>query len=745
MTVRVLPVEIVAMVHHLELNRAGWWDRALNRLVLAGFWLVGPTATLRDVRTFLKRNFGLAINLNRAEQHVEALVASGDLQPLHRDRYKISEATSARLLRERNESEQLAQSAKAVFSELLHELCPSLDGAATWQAFHDQMLAPVVQELGASVHRLLTGEIPKLPAARVRSFVAQYPSEEQANLQQVTIRFLDPSSPTVRQYMLGLLNSYFCVEAASLGKKTIDALSAAQSREASFQIFADTNFLFSLLRLHDNPSNEAAVSLQELVQELGPNVDVRMLALDVTIDEARSVMRRTSEYLDTISWRRNLAVAVAGTSFSGLATKFVEAAARSRSDLTAAGYFGPYLDNLATILGTKGITIHHEGASSYLTSRETERDVRHQVDYERRTYPRPKTEGELRHDVALWHFVHDHREPGLESPLDAKYWIVTEDYRFIRYARNKATRLGEMLVLCLHPATLMQLLEFWIPRTPEFERAMLSSIRLPFLFKEFDAATERVTLRILKTLSQFENADDLSPELVASIVRNDVLRSRIDSDRQRSDPEQDRAHVREALVEEVRSREEALDIAVRRSESLDEAIRGRDVALADLSARTTEQGVELARERSAREQAQLELEQLRRMVDVEKLERQDRRRFWIRWFLVPAVASGLMVASVTAVSAEMVRAEPYYLAGLLSGAALALWVFAAGVGHRSQTVERAQLFIRFRAARRILLAALAALFLAVLGNALWELSPLKPFLSGIFGPKPTLLPAPVGQ
>ena len=53
-TERQLPPEIVSLVHHVELNKAGWWDKAIERLILGLLlWLDRPL-TLEELQAALR-------------------------------------------------------------------------------------------------------------------------------------------------------------------------------------------------------------------------------------------------------------------------------------------------------------------------------------------------------------------------------------------------------------------------------------------------------------------------------------------------------------------------------------------------------------------------------------------------------------------------------------------------------------------------------------------------------------------
>ena len=47
---KLLPTEVAALVHHVELTRAGWWDKAVHRLVLAAVWLADKPLTVREIQ-----------------------------------------------------------------------------------------------------------------------------------------------------------------------------------------------------------------------------------------------------------------------------------------------------------------------------------------------------------------------------------------------------------------------------------------------------------------------------------------------------------------------------------------------------------------------------------------------------------------------------------------------------------------------------------------------------------------------
>jgi hypothetical protein len=56
-----LPNELVALVHHVELAKVGWWDRAVERLFVGAIWVKGP-APVEGVTASLRETFGVEVD-----------------------------------------------------------------------------------------------------------------------------------------------------------------------------------------------------------------------------------------------------------------------------------------------------------------------------------------------------------------------------------------------------------------------------------------------------------------------------------------------------------------------------------------------------------------------------------------------------------------------------------------------------------------------------------------------------------
>ena len=65
------------------------------------------------------------------------------------------------------------------------------------------------------------------------------------------------------------------MEATKISKKTLEAIEKSQSKKPKFRLFLDTNFLFSVLGLHENPADSAAATLLTLSKSLKDTIGLR--------------------------------------------------------------------------------------------------------------------------------------------------------------------------------------------------------------------------------------------------------------------------------------------------------------------------------------------------------------------------------------------------------------------------------------------------------------------------------------
>ena len=588
-TTPLLSNELAAIVHHVELNRAGWWDKAVQRLVLASVWLHNKPSSTIEILSTIESEFRLTLSETKIKSIIEILERQNALVRLPGPTFRISDEKCTVFEREIADVETVAKNARAYFSDLVEELCEGLDQDETWKVFESKLLTPLIREVGANAYRLIVGEKMTADERLVRRFLDHFESHLEISLRQLVTSFLDPNKEEVRKYVSSMLHAVFCVAASGLSENVIEKLSASTGKQIEFRVFVDTNFLFSILALHDNPSNAAATELNNLIATLqtNPKVKVDLFITPRTIDEAKQSIFLAKTQLTELPSGSNFTGAALHAGFSGMVIKFLEERSQRNKGLSVEDWFAPYLNDFVLIARSKGVELFNDTLDSYATCQDVINDILLVMERGENSQARPKSYETVEHDMILWHFVKNSRPAYVESPIDAKDWILTLDYRLIHFDESKRKQPGASVPICVHPTSLIQLLQFWVPRTKEFEEAILGSMRLPFLFREFDAEAERTSLRILKGIGRFEGSENFSEETIRQVMLNEALRASMGTEEgEKTETEL----IHDTLLEEMNAQKET---EANRAQHLEGTLKTRDVTLSALESKTKDKEKEI--------------------------------------------------------------------------------------------------------------------------------------------------------
>jgi hypothetical protein len=710
-----LSPELVSLVHHIELNKAGWWEMAVQRLVLTAFWIKRGMIALNpdEVKATLATEFRITLEASLIGKHLQDLLTSGQLLYLPDGRYKLGEQTIRDCERDLTEAVDLEVTVRRRFQALLAEGCPAVDAERAWSAFSEKFLLPTVSELGANTYRLITGSGVEIDLPQLKPFTDCFPSAETVGLHNFVRAFLDPTDPSVRRYVLRTMNAYFVVRASGLNEQTVQRLAKSATQQPATVLFFDTNVLFSLLGLHQNPADEGSLALMSLVQKLSSSVPIKLRVLIPTLDEMKRAINASQEAVINMRISPRLLNTAATVGISGITEKFLRLSAERGTTVSPADYFEPYLKNLLTILRGNGVELFSQDLGAYKTNQAVIDDLLEQQEFEKQRYgERAKNYERLEHDMVLWHFVKDKRPPRPESPIDAEYWIVTADYRFLGFDAHRQKRTGTEVPICLHPTTLTQLLQFWVPQTPEFEQALLSTMRLPTVLTLMDSDAERVSLKILNALSTFENIGNLPPETTTRILLNDALRQKL---RVEDDIARQVELVREALIEENKKAEQRLGEEKLRASQLQQDGEKLQVQLSSAASEMQGLRTELERQRAeaveSKSAAQKTEEKLAAYIE-QREQRAARQKFVLKWAGTLAVAFTAVLLALLSLGAS----PQMVFMGSVAVALAWLW-FADHAGRRLAAVKEWPTFVAFGRFRVWVYGTLLA---GVLACAAWD-------------------------
>jgi hypothetical protein len=574
---RQLPQDVISLVHHVHLNQNGWWKKGVSQVVSGLLWTESRPLAVNSVRELLRSEYDTNMSADAVQTCFDAMILAGDLVELGDGRYKLSEKAALELSVQAHKGQEEYNRARDYFiKEVQLRSTMSLEGERVWDSFVTE-LTDAVQKTGANTYSLLIGESIKQREDWLASFVTQYGEENVECLKDVLASFFSDANPDGKQYVLKLMTAYFFVEATQLSKNTIDSIDAKRNQR-SLRVYLDTNFLFSVLGLHDNPADDAALSLLELAKSAHNYVDIKFLVCPHTIDEAQHTLANCLSQAKTIRATRALQGAVSSVTMPSALRKYFNAAAQATNPLSAEDFFNPYITGLKVVLKQRRIEVDETiDVSKYRIDQRVVDDVLELNGFEeKREGGRKKSYEAIEHDVILWHAVNDKRPKHTSSPFDAGSWVVTADHRVIVFDRRKA-RGTHVVPTAMFPSSLVQLIQFWVPRSSELEATLLDSLKLPLFFREFDRDDEQVTVKILGALSRYRDVDDLGVETVREILVSDALRQRI-ANLDSSSEEEVAAILKDEIVQRNKQLNEKLEAAGKSTDALQEAYKAEETS-----------------------------------------------------------------------------------------------------------------------------------------------------------------------
>ena len=579
-----LPNSIYDLIEHVALNKSGWWDAALNNVILAAIWMHGQPVRHVEVRNLLFSAFGLKIPTDRIAERIDGLVSQEDLDVCDDDHVVPSSNVANQMEVRLRAAQQNEDEVRDAFLKKVGNCCAPHSAEDTWDLFHRKFLLPLIDVVGARTIQLMGGDQAGDAdvAALTDTFVGHFEDAHRAVLRRAIGSFLDPEDAHVRRYVTEHLDASFLVKASGLTNDAIAGISKFGEKPPTFRLFLDTNFLFSLLNLHENPSNEASQILGKTILKVSTHLTIRMYVIAPTTDEIKRTLRAAQVDLQGIRMSQPLADAVLEVGASGITMRFARANSEAVQPISPQEYFEPYLNDLTPLLKNKGVEVYNERTDGYKHRQDVIDDLDEMTILEGRyEAERQRRYNAALHDSILWHFVHDKRPVVFESPLEAVFWVVTNDYRLINFDRRRRRATKSAAGVCIHPAELVQVLRLWEPRSTDMEQALMSVLRLPFMFYEFDPSREAASMRILKALSRFDHIDELNPETIRDIVLSDAVRSKVN---EATSEGEEIELIRDALLAEREEIAEQRDAAINRANQIEEILTEERKAALDRAA-----------------------------------------------------------------------------------------------------------------------------------------------------------------
>lgn len=594
-TEKQLSSAVISLIHHNELHTKGWWEKTIQNLIIAVLGGNENNAmTRQQIADVFKKDYQVNLDNGKLDKQVSELVNSQKVIALPSDLVKLSEQIFTDYKSDLQEQIILENEAETKFKTIIQKNFVEINCDEVWLKFNSVLLLPSIKELGIRILDFLKTDSQSLAnSEHFKNFILEYKDFE-LSLKSALLEFFNLQNEVVRLYLIRQINAYFFLVASNLDEKTIKKVYEFSKIRTEIVIYLDTNFLFSVVDIHDNPQNEAAKYLMQVIKSISNSIKILLKVTTLTIDEFKHRIWKEREALKKAT-NTNMNVLRAGldVQISSVRKKYYEVCTTKNRRIDPHLYFKPYYDDLKVTLSSLGISIDNEANYDLFFSQrqtgmyseiETQVDFRlgQKLKYKQLTPDEIENEKDflrhkLTHDVKLWYIIKYHfRNSYLESPKDVKHWILTIDNKFIQFDAYKQQH---HVRVCIEPNEFSTMLQFFIPRSEQLEKAILGNFRLPFLYREYDELEMTINEKILDAMSLYE---DMTEEKAIQLLTNDSLRNKIKLDSTTEENvkllESEFLRKNLELEEELKNKEEQEKNLSERVNTLEETLRKREDA-----------------------------------------------------------------------------------------------------------------------------------------------------------------------
>lgn len=524
---------VVALAHKIKLNEANWQRKYVTSLIETAFLYKDnhSFSNFTALQEFLRTEGILPFKIfhHEWESGVSSLLSNESVVKLHTGGWRMTESKISNLQREVNEWIGLEEKVKKDWLCKINGKYPALsehEKDLLWQNLKEKFILKLFLRHGAETVKVIFGHaVPD--EEKFSASVYEVLKESTDNMSDQLYRvaekefslFFDPSDDNRRRYLIGILDATFSHLAITLPEESISHICRTSSLELI--LFLDTNFLFSILGLHEHHLNEAAKEIFSQIETLsrisGGRAKIKFCCAKDTLGEFKSAIDRFVTRLKDINLSSPVAkAALSSEYFQSVDMAYFKKCAETNIRISPEQFSLPYTKGTETLLKSKGIILYNEETLTETKNSQEVIDDAHDFKDYLESRGRNRSWDTINNDVVLWHLVKKRRELTTTS----KYYIITCDYRFLAFDRYKFQGSAENLI-CLLPTQLLQMLSLLVPRTTNLEKALITFIKTP-MAKHIGSEMENVSLKILGAVAIYK---DFSEEVATELLTDEAFRN----------------------------------------------------------------------------------------------------------------------------------------------------------------------------------------------------------------------------
>jgi hypothetical protein len=509
----------------VSLTRTGKTRAAIDNMVVTVLALDdGRLRSAGDVAKALDAFFGLSISDRDVQRSVDTHLLTGRLvRQRHSSRLTLATPTLLEIMERIEASKALETAVKAEWSiELRAEGLASdeADLESLWSCLRCYMAKAFCQHGALTVQlldpRVLShdAELTNLSTCMDGAISEGGFGSDRGRARAALSSFFKTTTLARARYIAQLLDATFTFFAL-----TVNDATAAYLKESltPLALFLDTNYIFGLLGIHENPLSEASKELISFIRDHG--FPFTLYVHERTIKEIQATMAAVSDRLLGRHWTPALSRAALATR-TGTGVELTFHRLNAQHPLDPKVYLSKF-DHIIDLLTDHGVKLYrvpqHEG---YTLEQKGQliAEYAHYVDQWRPGKPKPYDA--LDHDICVWLTLQTKRT-GAASALDTGALLLSNDVLF-RNFDWRVLRDGSVGSVVL-PGQLLQVLRPFVAATDDFDRRFVEAFAAP----EFRTAQSDYEETNAKVLSYLTTYKDVPEKTAVRILTNEMLIHRL--------------------------------------------------------------------------------------------------------------------------------------------------------------------------------------------------------------------------
>lgn len=519
--IRSMPPELVAVISHLTLQQTPWWSDAVDSVVLTVLYKAKIGLAEPKIRQLIFRDYGAELMPEIMRDALSNLESRFRIIKLPDNKYTVTQDAAELVEAAIVQWESVRLAARSVFTDLISPELPDINHNLIWEQFQSEVLVPSITNLGAQAWNFFANNdsvISDSMEPYLNNFVRNFPEELRECLRDAVFKFLDPNVEASRSFVIDTLSACFFTTACGLSRNEVETIEKILANPFEIRALLDVDLILAANGLFDSNTNELVNSLLQLRGSERLHAFLEFIVSTMTLGEARTALQFAAKLTQVENDEEVTLEGPLSVSIQGIMASYI-----GSGDDDHQAYFEGWASALSN-----GSSVELLPAGYGLFDDKA-------VMSEARAYKKLSVGGELSspntasdrryvHDVALRSVVKELRGGEWPDLFQNKHWLVTSNSFLLRFDADRAKRSGAFPV-CVSPPILLQMLRLWIPRSDTWDRAAMSSMRLPFVNLGDTGKLDHAAVQVIRALARHGRLAIDQERLLATLINEDLRRT----------------------------------------------------------------------------------------------------------------------------------------------------------------------------------------------------------------------------